>query len=61
MMPAMLDYLLTNHFPHIAKLEKEENLSKDDCYFEMYKDIVKKTAYLFALWQCYGFCHGVHF
>lgn len=59
MMPGMLDYLLNNHFSEIAKLQSDENLSKDDCYFEMYKEIVKRTAKTFALWQCYGFCHGV--
>ena len=25
----------------------------------MYEEIVKSTAKMVALWQCYGFCHGV--
>ena len=25
----------------------------------MYGELVKSTAKMVALWQCYGFCHGV--
>lgn len=25
----------------------------------MFEEIVKSTAKMVALWQCYGFCHGV--
>ena len=59
MMPAMLDYLLMNYFPDISKLEKEQGLKREECWLEMYYEIVRSTAYLVALWQCYGFCHGV--
>jgi len=59
MLPPMLDYVLQNFYPEIAELEKTQNLSREDVYFEMYKEIVRRSARLVALWQCYGFCHGV--
>ena len=59
MLKPMLDYMLLNHFPEIAKLETEKGYSREECYLEMFYEIVRRTAYLFALWQCYGFCHGV--
>jgi len=59
MMPPMLDFVLNNYFPEIASLQKEQNMTKEDCYLAMFKEIVRRTASLIALWQCYGFCHGV--
>ena len=59
MMPSMLDYLLVNYFPDIQRLEKEKGYLREDCWLEMYYEIARRTASLVALWQCYGFCHGV--
>jgi len=59
MMPKMLDFLLDNFFSEIASLEKDKGLSREECYLEMYYEIVRRTAVLVALWQSYGFCHGV--
>lgn len=59
MLPKMLDYVLENFYPEVAKMKESQNLSKEDCYFEMYKEITRRSVKTVALWQCYGFCHGV--
>lgn len=52
----MLEYVVSTFYPEIYK-EHEEN--KEECYFEFYKEVVRRTAKLVAQWQCIGFCHGV--
>lgn len=59
MMPKMLNYMLDNFYPDIAKLRDEKGYHVEALWLEMFKEIVRKTARLVALWQCYGFCHGV--
>ena len=51
-MSKLLDFLINNHYKEIKSKGKEKII-------EFYKEIVKRTAKLVALWQCYGFCHGV--
>mmetsp|Transcript_32089 Transcript_32089/g.31399 ORF Transcript_32089/g.31399 Transcript_32089/m.31399 type:complete len:152 (+) Transcript_32089:593-1048(+) len=50
MMPQMLDFVLKHHYPHIQGPEP---------YRLLFEEVVQKTAKLVALWQCFGFCHGV--
>jgi serine/tyrosine/threonine adenylyltransferase len=57
MMPKMLDYMLEHLFKEINESFSED--MKDQKYEVMFEKIVKDTADLVALWQCYGFCHGV--
>ena len=47
----MLDYLLENFYPEIPN-----DASK---YKSLFEKVVTETAELAALWQAYGFCHGV--
>ena len=47
----MLDYLHQNFFSEIPK--------GDETYEIMFEKIVVETARTVALWQAYGFCHGV--
>lgn len=54
----LLDYLIKYHFPEIKKMQ-ENGAINEECYIELYKEVVNRTAKLAALWQCYGFCHGV--
>lgn len=57
LLPKMLNYLLENHYNEIYR---DQSLSKfEEKCLEMYKKIVNLTAELVALWQAYGFCHGV--
>lgn len=51
MAPKMLDYLHTYFFPEIPDSDKK--------YEMMFEKIVLETAEMVALWQAYGFCHGV--
>ena len=55
MLPKMLDYLgeyfYKNEFEGAPKGSKK--------YDKIFESIVKETAELAAMWQCYGFCHGV--
>ena len=53
-MPDMLDYTIETFFPHISK-----SLSQQEKYAEFFGEVVERTAHTVALWQCYGFCHGV--
>jgi len=53
----MLDYMLEHLFKEINESFSED--MKDQKYEVMFEKIVKDTADLVALWQCYGFCHGV--
>ena len=43
----MLEYTMKNFFP---------KASDYDAFFE---EVIKNTAQTVALWQCFGFCHGV--
>lgn len=47
----LADYALQHYFPH----RQEEK----DAYAGLFAEVVARTARLGALWQTYGFCHGV--
>lgn len=51
----MLNYLVENFFKDINKLPK----TQEEKYKLMFEETCKRTAKLAALWQLYGFCHGV--
>ena len=58
MLPPMLDYLIKNFYKEIDEsFQGEENAQMRAQV--MYEELVKSTAKMVALWQCYGFCHGV--
>lgn len=52
----MLHYTISTFYKDIYSTFSE-NPSK--MYGEFFREVVKKTAYLVAEWQCVGFCHGV--
>ena len=57
----LLEFTLDNHYSEIRKKlnpQKSKDLKNQE-YFEMMKEVMKKTAEVIALWQCSGFCHGV--
>jgi uncharacterized protein YdiU (UPF0061 family) len=47
----LVDHVLAMHFP--------ECLEQPEPYLAMFTTIVERNAELVALWQAYGFCHGV--
>ncbi len=47
----LADYVIENHFPYLRE--------KDDRYALFLDEVIKRTARLMALWQAYGFTHGV--
>jgi uncharacterized protein YdiU (UPF0061 family) len=47
----LADHVLAMHFP--------ECLEQPEPYLAMFTTIVERNAELIALWQAYGFCHGV--
>lgn len=49
----LLDYTVQTFFPQVVTGDKEE------AYLAFFKEVVRLTARLVALWQCVGFCHGV--
>ena len=55
MIQPMIDYLVQNFYPSIA----ESIPSKETQVQVMFEELVKSTAKMVALWQCFGFCHGV--
>lgn len=57
MMPKMLNFLATHHFPDLN--EEYKNRDKNELYLKIYEIIVVRTAILAAYWQSYAFCHGV--
>lgn len=44
---------------HVLALHFPECLEQPEPYLAMYREIVERNAELIALWQAYGFCHGV--
>jgi uncharacterized protein YdiU (UPF0061 family) len=54
MIPKMLEYLGQYHLPMIYPGEVNPDFMKE--FFQL---ITMRTAILAALWQSYGFCHGV--
>ena len=52
----MINYLVDNFF---SEIEDRENASVNVKGQKMFEIIVKRTAETVALWQSYGFCHGV--
>jgi len=59
MMPPMLDYLVDNFFAGVGNSNGEEATNTNPKYQAMFEEIVSRTAKTAAMWQCYGFCHGV--
>ena len=59
LMPLMIEYILKYHYPEFLEKEKSQNWKREDTVYEVYCEITKRTAKLVALWQCYGFMHGV--
>jgi len=49
----LLDYTVHTFFPEVVTDNREET------YLAFFKEVVRRTARLVALWQCVGFCHGV--
>ncbi|MFK7161054.1 YdiU family protein [Marinospirillum sp. MEB164] len=47
----LADYALQHYFP--------EQLEAEAPYAQLFAEVVARTARLGALWQAYGFCHGV--
>lgn len=47
----LADYVIEHHFPHLA--------DSGDKYGEFLGEVTDRTASLIALWQAYGFTHGV--
>jgi len=52
----LLEYVIDNFYPEIALAHPED---REERYMEFYKEVVRRTARLVAMWQCVGFCHGV--
>jgi len=59
MMKPMLDYLIKNFFSEIEASFPDTEQNTQMRVQVMYEEIVKSTAKMVALWQCFGFCHGV--
>jgi len=57
MIENMFDYVIKYNFPEIKELYKDKD--KKDMYLEVFKCIMNRTLHMVALWQSYGFCHGV--
>ncbi|XP_063724820.1 protein adenylyltransferase SelO, mitochondrial-like [Symsagittifera roscoffensis] len=55
-LPDLLNYTIENFYQEIWS-EYNDNFEKMIQAF--YLEVVRKTAYLVAEWQCVGFCHGV--
>ncbi|CAD5107347.1 protein adenylyltransferase SelO [Zestomonas carbonaria] len=45
------EHVLASHFPECQAQERP--------YAALFREVVKRNAGLIALWQAYGFCHGV--
>ncbi len=48
---ALADYVIERYYPDLQ--------TKENAYLAMYQEVVKRSAKLVALWQSYGFVHGV--
>ena len=58
----MLDYVIENFYPNIAESFPSTDSGSESQKMRtqvMYEELVKSTAKMVAMWQCYGFCHGV--
>lgn len=49
----LANYVLRNHFSELLIGPEESS------YLKLFQDVARKTGKLFAIWQSYGFCHGV--
>jgi uncharacterized protein YdiU (UPF0061 family) len=52
----LLDYVISSFFPDIYSAYEHDS---ENQYLEFFKEAVRLTARLVALWQCVGFTHGV--
>ena len=55
MLPHLFDYVIKFHFQEFWQKYIDKNFTKEDMYFEVFKEISKRTAKLVALWQGVGF------
>ncbi|KAF1387095.1 hypothetical protein PFLUV_G00101710 [Perca fluviatilis] len=51
----MLDYVIEMFYPEIQQ-NHPDRVERNVAFF---KEVMRRTARLVALWQCVGFCHGV--
>lgn len=47
----LADYVIKESYPHLA--------GREDAYFQLFAEVVERTAGLLAQWQAVGFNHGV--
>mmetsp|Transcript_23468 Transcript_23468/g.26908 ORF Transcript_23468/g.26908 Transcript_23468/m.26908 type:complete len:163 (+) Transcript_23468:137-625(+) len=59
LLPQLYEHVIKFHFPKYWQKFTENELTTEDMYFEVFKEIAKRTAEVVAKWQGAGFCHGV--
>jgi len=55
MLPKLYDYVIENFYPNYWKKYQSEETTKEDMYFDVFKEITIRTADLVAKWQGVGF------
>ena len=56
----LMDFTSRHYYPEIyAQYSGTTEQIESQRYYAMYREICLRTARLFALWQTYGWCHGV--
>ena len=59
MLPTLYDYVIKYYYSEFWNKHEEKQITKEDMYFDVFKEISRRTARLVALWQGVGFWHGV--
>ena len=58
MIENMFDYIIKYHFKEILNSFTSKD-NKKIMFLEVFRCIMNRTLNMVALWQSYGFCHGV--
>ncbi|XP_065666864.1 protein adenylyltransferase SelO, mitochondrial isoform X2 [Hydra vulgaris] len=52
----LLEYVVSTFY---SEIWQRHSGNKENAYLDFFKEIVRRTAFMVAKWQCVGFCHGV--
>jgi len=59
LLPPLYEYVIKNFYSDFWKKFDEKETTKEDMYFDVFKEIARRTCEVVAKWQGVGFCHGV--
>lgn len=59
LLPKLYEYTIEHFYKDLWEKFQQKEITKEQLYFDVFKEITRRTAETVAKWQGVGFCHGV--